>query len=60
MLVIKKANTDKYKINSHPIEIIAKDSTIDMKDIMIIKMNYASRMLQSDGENWWSIGISGS
>ena len=60
VLVIKKANTDKYKINSHPIEIIAKDSTIDMKDIMIIKMNYASRMLQSDGENWWSIGISGS
>ena len=59
VLVIKKANTNKYKINSYPIEIVAKDSTIDIKDIMIIKMNYASRMLQSDGENWWSIGISG-
>tara|TARA_R110002124_G_scaffold182178_1_gene349628 strand:- start:800 stop:1927 length:1128 start_codon:yes stop_codon:yes gene_type:complete len=59
VLIIKKANTNKYKINSHPIEVVAKESTIDIKDTMIIKMNYASRVLQSDGENWWSIGISG-
>ena len=59
VLVIKKANTNKYKINSYPIEIVAKESTIDIKDSMTIKMNYASRTLQSDGENWWTIGISG-
>jgi len=59
VLIIKKANTNKYKINSHPIEVVAKESTIDIKDTMIIKMNYASRVLQSDGENWWSIGVSG-
>jgi hypothetical protein len=59
ILIIKKVNTDKYSIKSEPIDIVAKDSIIDRKDVMVIKMNYSSRMLQSDGENWWSIGLSG-
>jgi hypothetical protein len=59
ILIIKKVNTDKYSIKSEPIDIVVKDSVIDRKDIMTIKMNYSSRMLQSDGENWWSIGLSG-
>tara|TARA_Y100001937_G_scaffold45112_1_gene63371 strand:- start:4415 stop:5542 length:1128 start_codon:yes stop_codon:yes gene_type:complete len=59
ILIIKKVNTDKYSIKSEPINIVAKDSIIDRKDVMVIKMNYSSRMLQSDGENWWSIGLSG-
>ncbi len=60
ILVIKKSNTDKYNIKSYPVDIITKEGRIDTNDKMVIKMNYASRMLQSDGENWWSIGISGS
>ena len=59
VLVIKKANTDKYNIKSNVVEIVAKESVIDRSDIMTIKMNYSSRMIQSDGENWWTIGISG-
>jgi len=59
VLVIKKANTDKYNIKSNVVEIVAKESVIDRSDVMTIKMNYSSRMIQSDGENWWTIGISG-
>ena len=59
VLIIKKANTDKYKINSNGIEISCKEGKIDISDSHPIKMNYSSRTLQSDGENWWIIGTKG-
>jgi hypothetical protein len=60
VLIIKKANLNKYKINSQPIIIKSVEGTIDINEEMAIKMNYSSRTLQSDGENWWIIGSKGS
>jgi len=60
VLIIKKTNTDKYKLNSNQIEITCEEGTIDINDRIVIKMNYSSRTLQSDGENWWIIGTKGS
>ena len=60
ILIIKKANSDKYKINSNQVDVLCKEGRIDINDTMPIKMNYSSRTLQSDGENWWIIGTKGS
>ncbi|MBL97618.1 MAG: hypothetical protein CMF52_07360 [Legionellales bacterium] len=60
VLIIKKTNTDKYKLNSNQIEVTCEEGTIDINDTISIKMNYSSRTLQSDGENWWIIGTKGS
>ncbi len=59
VLNIKKANTDTENLRSYPIRIRAVEGTIDSKDEIILKTNYASRSLQSDGENWWIIGAKG-
>ena len=37
-----------------------EEGTIDINDRVEIKMNYSSRTVQSDGENWWIIGSKGS
>lgn len=60
ILTIKKVNTDKYNLRSYPV-IIQSDptETIDFKESVTIKMNYSSCTVQSDGENWWVIGIKG-
>ena len=60
VLIIKKANSDKYKLNSNHIEVSCEEGRIDINDKILIKMNYSSRTLQSDGENWWIIGTKGS
>tara|TARA_A100001011_G_scaffold119091_1_gene125636 strand:- start:2202 stop:3329 length:1128 start_codon:yes stop_codon:yes gene_type:complete len=60
VLIIKKTNSDKYKINSNQIEVSCEEGSIDINDRITIKMNYSSRTLQSDGENWWIIGTKGS
>jgi hypothetical protein len=60
ILIIKKANLNKYKLNSQPIAIKSVEGTIDINEEMTLKMNYSSRTLQSDGENWWVIGSKGS
>ena len=60
ILNIKKTNTDKYKLNSNLVYISCEDGTIDINNRIEIKMNYSSRSLQSDGENWWVIGSKGS
>jgi len=60
ILIIKKTNSDKYKINSNQIEVSCEEGNIDINDRITIKMNYSSRTLQSDGENWWIIGTKGS
>tara|TARA_R100001591_G_C4338556_1_gene180048 strand:- start:242 stop:1369 length:1128 start_codon:yes stop_codon:yes gene_type:complete len=60
ILNIKKANTNKYKLNSNLVYITCKEGSIDINDRVEIKMNYSSRTVQSDGENWWIIGSKGS
>lgn len=60
VLVIKKTNTDKYKLTSNIVEIRCEEGPIDLGESCIIKMNYSTRTLQSDGENWWIIGSKGS
>ena len=59
ILVLKKLNSDKYKLNSGPVSVEALEGAIDISEKIIIKMNYSSRTLQSDGENWWIIASKG-
>ena len=59
VLNIKKANSDKYKINSYPVILKVAEGSIDLSDEAIIKTNYSSRTVQSDGENWWIISSKG-
>ena len=60
ILVIKKADANKYKLTSNIIEVVCDEGRIDLNNTIIIKMNYSSRTLQSDGENWWIVGSKGS
>jgi len=60
VLIIKKTNSDKYKLTSNVVEIKCEEGPIDLGESCIIKMNYSTRTLQSDGENWWIIGSKGS
>jgi len=60
VLILKKVNSDKYKLNSGPVKVVATEGKIDISEQIIMKMNYSSRTLQSDGENWWLIGSKGS
>ena len=60
ILIIKKANANRLKLNSNTVEIYCEEGTIDINNMVTLKMNYSSRTLQSDGENWWIIGTKGS
>ena len=60
VIVVKKANTDKYNLRSYPVCIKTLEGTIDLNDEHVIKTNYSARTLQSDGENWLIIGSKGS
>ena len=59
VITVKKANSDKYKINSYPVGIKVNEGNIDLRDEAAIKTNYSVRSLQSDGENWWVVGAKG-
>jgi hypothetical protein len=59
ILNIKKTNTNKYNLRSYPVVIKTQEGSIDISDEIVLKMNYSSRTLQSDGENWWVIGTKG-
>jgi len=52
VVIIKKANSDRYKINSNTVEIRCEESKIDISDSVTLKSNYSTRTLQSDGETW--------
>ena len=60
VLIIKKANANRLKLNSNTVEIHCEEGTIDINNTETLKMNYSSRTLQSNGENWWIIGTKGS
>ena len=55
VIVIKKANSDRYKLNSNTVEICCEESKIDLSDSVVLKSNYSTRTLQSDGETWYVI-----
>ena len=55
IVVIKKANSDRYKLNSNTVEICCEESKIDLSDSVVLKSNYSTRTLQSDGETWYII-----
>jgi len=59
VLIVKKTNTNKYKLNSHEVKVACEEGPIDLLDVATIKMNYSSRTLQSDGTNWWIINKTG-
>ena len=59
IVIVKKANKNKYKINSHVVSVQCLENTIDLNNESVIKMNYSSRTYQSDGENWLIIGANG-
>ena len=52
VLIIKKTNSDRYKLNSNLVEIRCEESRIDLSDSVVLKSNYSARTLQSDGETW--------
>ena len=60
ILVIKKINVNKFKLNSHPLVIKVGEGLIDFHEAITLKHNYSIRRLQSDGANWWIIGKTGS
>tara|TARA_R110000824_G_scaffold147030_3_gene316400 strand:+ start:4440 stop:5567 length:1128 start_codon:yes stop_codon:yes gene_type:complete len=59
VLIIKKTNSDKYKINSYPVLLKVNEGTIDLRDEMTLRTNYSVCSVQSDGENWWVISAKG-
>ena len=59
VVIIKKTNSKKYKLNSNIVVITCEEGTVDINNHAEIKMNYSSRTVQSDGENWWIIGSKG-
>lgn len=60
IIVVKKANKDKYKLNSNLVNVACSEGRIDINNITEIKMNFSTKTFQSDGENWWIIGSYGS
>ena len=59
VLIIKKTNSDKYKLNSYPVKLKVHEGTIDLTDEVTIKTNYAACTVQSDGSKWWVINSKG-
>jgi len=59
LLVIKKIDANKHKITSNCLKVTCEDGRIDISNEMVLKMNYTTRTLQCDGENWWIIGSKG-
>ena len=60
VLIIKKINSNRYKLNSHQLRVDVKEGLIDFQTQLTVKNNYATRTVQSDGSNWWLIGKVGS
>jgi hypothetical protein len=59
VIVVKKADSDRFKLNANKISVTCEESNIDLNNTTEIKMNYSSRTFQSDGENWYIIGTKG-
>ena len=59
VVIVKKSNSDTFKINSNKVNVSCEEGRIDLTDNTEIRMNYSSRTFQSDGENWHIIGTKG-
>ena len=59
IVVIKKINSDKFKLKAFPLTIDVKEGEIDFKKSIEVKFTYSTVTLQSDGEKWWIIGKTG-
>tara|TARA_B100001094_G_scaffold332483_1_gene404762 strand:+ start:4031 stop:5164 length:1134 start_codon:yes stop_codon:yes gene_type:complete len=59
VIIVKKSNSDTFKINSNKVKVTCEESNIDLNNVTEIKMNYSSRTFQSDGKNWYIIGTKG-
>ena len=59
IVVIKKINTDKFKLKAHPLTIGVEEGEIDFKKSIEVKFTYSTVTLQSDGKKWWIIGKTG-
>lgn len=57
---IKKTNRNTYKLKTHTLEVGVLEGKIDFKETIQLKYTYSFMAVQSDGENWWIIGRSGS
>ena len=60
VLIFKKIDSNKHKITSNCLKITCEDGRVDIGNEISLKMNYSTRTLQCDGENWWIIGSKGS
>jgi hypothetical protein len=60
ILVIKKINSDKFKLKSNLLTVKVEEGEIDFKKSIELKMSYSTLTLQSDGKKWWIIGKMGS
>ena len=60
ILIIKKINSDKFKLKSHLLTISTEEGEIDFKKNIEVKFSYSTHTMQSDGKKWWIIGKTGS
>ena len=60
VLILKKINTLKYKLNSNVLIVEVEEGEIDFKKSIQLKFTYSTLTLQSDGEKWWIVGRTGS
>jgi len=59
VVVIKKINTDKFKLKADSLTIDAEGGDIDFRKSVEVKFTYSALTLQSDGTKWWIIGRMG-
>jgi len=59
MIIVKKVNKDKYKLNSNLVHVLCDEGKIDLNNKIDIKMNFSTKTFQSDGESWLIIGSYG-
>jgi len=60
VIIIKKINSDKFKLKSHLLTITTEEAEIDFKKSIEVKFSYSTHTIQSDGKKWWIIGKTGS
>ena len=60
VLNIKAIHSKKYSLKSHTLTIQSASGTIDLFEEATLKMSRSSRVIQSDGENWWILSGRGS
>ena len=59
VVIIKKINTDKFKLKADSLTIDAEGGDIDFRKSVEVKFTYSVVTFQSDGTKWWIIGRMG-